>query len=96
MNLFKFTKTFEYQPLKQNAIPMNALIGRAIEYQSIAYYPFIKSQEIPDKIEEEHFIFNFNPELFLKAEYEAEIGTVKLKTFRKQLNYNVFAFVGSL
>jgi hypothetical protein len=83
MNLLKFTKTFEYQPLKQNAIPINALTGRDIEYQSIAYYPFLKSQEIPEKIKEEHFIFNFNPELFLKAEYEAEIGTVKLKKFRK-------------
>jgi hypothetical protein len=82
--LFKFSQRYVYTPLKPGAPPITELPRRDLEYHSIHYQPFLRNLPIPERIEAEHYVFDFNPELFARAVYQGNMGLVPLQRFKPQ------------
>lgn len=77
--LLKFDRTHSFTPTSEDAPPIDQLPNRDLEYHNIHYQPFLKTDSIPDRIESDFFIFDFDPKLFNKAHYRADAGTFKLE-----------------
>ncbi len=78
----KFDAQFSYTPSSEQTPALDDLPEQRLEYHSIHFQPFLMADSIPDSIEADHFIFNFDPEKFSKAHYEADGGVHRLRDFK--------------
>ena len=72
----KFDRTIDFAPLSKGAGDIHNLPDQKLEYHMISYHPFVK-KNIPDSCF--FHLMNFDPELFGQADWEGELGILKLE-----------------
>lgn len=75
-NKIKFDRDIAYVPLVKNAGDVYNLPSKELEYHKISYYPFVK-KEVPNSCFFK--VMNFEPTLFEAADWQGQLGNLKLE-----------------
>lgn len=81
MTLLQLDTAYQFTAIHDDVPPLDSLPNQLLEYHDIHYQPFLRAGSIPDTIDADHFIFDFDPSLFSKASYQSSMGTLKLMPF---------------
>ncbi len=83
MQTVDIEQDLDYTNITDKTYDINNLPNKDVEYQTIAYYPFIFNPEKRRTYNgNEPYILNFNPEKFNKMKFTAKLGKIYLKEFK--------------
>ena len=74
----KFNYHANYLPISNTNISLQSLPNQNLEYQKIAYKPFLLTKNIPDTGSSAPYIFNFDKSKFNNAIFQGKMEVIEL------------------